>query len=330
MAGKREMTRRKFLEKSAVGVGAVSAIGMLSSCKKKVEVVEQTTMPKRVLGRTGLEVSVLSFGGGSQFLKNADGEWELMLERALELGINYFDTSSGYQWGASMTSEERFGEILPRVRKEIILSSKFEAREVGACLKEIETSLKRLKTDYLDILMIHSIEADEDIAAFEKGMYKEMVRLKEEGVARFIGFSSMNSSAKSKELMKKLEVDAAILAMNPTKYGDFAEVALPVARDKNVGVVAMKVMRDLVGKEATAGELIEYALAQDGVATAVVGHHGIEKLEENAWLAKELAGDKEVEEVAVDCTMLERRLGHLRGAHALCWARADYFDGMMC
>ncbi len=188
MVEKRGITRRRFLEKSAVGIGAVSAMGMLSSCKKKVALVEQTPMPKRVLGRTGLDVSVLSFGGGSQFLKNPNGEWEPMLERAIELGINYFDTSSGYQWGASMTSEERFGEILPRVRDKIILSSKFEARKVDACLKEIETSLKRLKTDHLDILMIHSIEADEDIAAFEKGMYKEMVRLKEEGVARFIGF----------------------------------------------------------------------------------------------------------------------------------------------
>ena len=327
MVEKRGITRRRFLEKSAVGIGAVSAMGMLSSCKKKVAVVEQGAMPKRVLGRTGLEVSVLSFGGGSQFLKNADGEWEPMLERAIELGVNYFDTSSGYQWGASMTSEERFGQILPRVRDKIILSSKFEARKVDACLKEIETSLKRLKTDYLDILMIHSVEADEDIAAFEKGMYKEMVRLKEEGVARFIGFSSMNSSAKSKELMEKLEIDAAILAMNPTKYGDFAEVALPVARDKNVGVVAMKVMRDLVAKEATAKELLAYALSQAGVATAVVGHHGIEKLEENARLAKQLAGGKKV---ATDCKKLEQQLAHFAGPHALCWAQPDYFDGMMC
>ncbi len=327
MVEKRGITRRRFLEKSAVGIGAVSAMGMLSSCKKKVAVVEQGAMPKRVLGRTGLEVSVLSFGGGSQFLKNADGEWEPMLERAIELGVNYFDTSSGYQWGASMTSEERFGQILPRVRDKIILSSKFEARKVDACLKEIETSLKRLKTDYLDILMIHSVEADEDIAAFEKGMYKEMVRLKEEGVARFIGFSSMNSSAKSKELMEKLEIDAAILAMNPTKYGDFADVALPVARDKNVGVVAMKVMRDLVAKEATAKELLAYALSQAGVATAVVGHHGIEKLEENARLAKQLAGGKKV---ATDCKKLEQQLAHFAGPHALCWAQPDYFDGMMC
>lgn len=324
---KRGITRREFLRNGAVGVGAVSVIGGLGSCNKDAGVSDGPAMPKRVLGKTGLEVSVLSFGGGSQFLKNEDGVWEPMLERAIELGINYFDTSSGYQWGAAMTSEERFGEILPKYRDKIVLSSKFEKRGVDECMKEIETSLKRMKTDYFDILMMHSVEKDEDLAAFENGMYKEMVKLKEQGVARHIGFSSMNSSAMSKELMEKLDVDMAILAMNPTKYGDFAEVALPVARAKNVGVVAMKVMRDLVGTDATAKELIGYALSQEGVASAVIGHVGIATMEENVRLAIELGGQKAT---AVDCAAMERRLAHLSGPHALCWARDDYFDGKMC
>lgn len=323
------ITRRGFLKKTAGGLTAAAVAGGLGSCAREVPVVKEAGgMPRRVLGKTGLEVSVLSFGGGSQFLKNENGVWEPMLERAIELGINYFDTSSGYQWGASMTSEERFGEILSQYRDKIVISSKFEKREVAECMKEIETSLKRMKTDYFDVLLIHSIEKSEDIAAFEKGMYKEMVKLKEQGVARHIGFSSMNSSAKSKELIEKLDVDVSILAMNPTKYGDFADVALPAARQKNVGVVAMKVMRNLVGEEATAKELLSYALSQDGVASAVLGHVGIETMEENAKLVKEIAGEGEV--VAFDCAGLERRLAHLAGPHALCWAREDYFDGMMC
>lgn len=326
---KRGITRREFLRNGAVGVGAVGAMGALGSCTKDVPVSEakKPAMQMRVLGKTGLEVSVLSFGGGSQFLKNEDGVWEPMLERAIELGINYFDTSSGYQWGASMSSEERFGEILPKYRDKIVLSSKFEKRNVDECMKEIETSLKRMKTDYFDVLLLHSVEKDEDISAFEKGMYKEMVKLKEQGVARHIGFSSMNSSAKSKELIEKLDLDMAILAMNPTKYGDFAEVALPTAREKNVGVVAMKVMRDLVGEKATAKELISYVLSQEGVASAVIGHVGIETMEENVRLAIEAASEKAT---AFDCAGLENRLAHLSGPHALCWARPDYYDGMMC
>ncbi len=323
---KPNFTRRRFLQNTALGLTAASGLGALSSCGKREQIVIPNPMPTRKLGRTGLDVSVLSFGGGSQFLKNENDVWEAMLERAIELGINYFDTSSGYQWGASMTSEERFGEILPKYREKIILSSKFEKRDVAECMKEIETSLKRMKTDYFDILLVHSIEESEDIAAFEKGMYKEMVKLKEEGTARHIGFSSMNSSQKSKELIEKLDLDMCILAMNPTKYGDFAQVALPTADDKNIGVVAMKVMRDIVGKDATPKELLTYALSQKGVASAVLGHIGIETLEENAKLAKEIAADQ----TAFDCKALEKRLAHLAGPHVLCWARPDYYDGMMC
>ena len=137
----------------------------------------------------------------------------------------------------------------------------------------------------------------------------------------------MNSSAKSKELIEKLDIDMAILAMNPTKYGDFAEVALPVACQKNVGVVAMKVMRDLVGEKATAKELVAYALSQQGVASAVIGHVGIATMEENIRLAIEAGSAKAT---AFDCAGLENRLAHLSGPHALCWARPNYYDGMMC
>jgi aryl-alcohol dehydrogenase-like predicted oxidoreductase len=280
-------------------------------------------MPMRTLGKTGLAVSVLGFGGGSQFLKNKDGDWEPLLERAIEMGVNYFDNSSNYQWGARMTSEERFGEILPQYRKDILICTKFDSRDPAEAMREVETSLKRMKIDYLDVLMIHSIEPSEDLAGLEKGVYKQLLRLKEEGVTRFIGFSSMNSAPRSKELIENLDVDVAILAMNPTKYGNFAKVALPAARKNNVGTLAMKVTRDLLGNGTTPGELMQYALTQEGVASAVIGHYGMDVLEENIRLAKELGTDGNA---AFDHRSLENRLAHLAGPHALCWARPEYRD----
>jgi aryl-alcohol dehydrogenase-like predicted oxidoreductase len=246
-----------------------------------------------------------------------------MLERAIELGINFFDNSSNYQWGAKKTSEERFGEILPKYRKDILICTKFDSREPSEAMRELETSLKRMKTDYLDVLMVHSIEPSEDLVALEKGVHKELLRLREEGVTRFIGFSSMNSAPRSKELIEKLDIDVAILAMNPTKYGNFAEVALPAARKNNVGTIAMKVIRDLLGNGTTPKELMEYVWAQEGVASAVIGHYGMDILEENVQLAKQFAVSKEV---AVDHSGLENRLARLAGPHALCWARPDYKD----
>ena len=105
-----------------------------------------------------------------------------------------------------------------------------------------------------------------------------------------------------------------------------SEEAMPVARKHNTGVLAMKVMLNIVGKKAIARELLQYAWAEKGVAMAVIGHKGIEPLEENYRLAMEF-GEKGMV-VAVNRKELERRLAPLAGPHALCWARPDYNDGM--
>jgi aryl-alcohol dehydrogenase-like predicted oxidoreductase len=284
-------------------------------------------MPTRTLGATGLEVSTLSFGGGSQFLRNEDGDWEMMLERALELGVNYFDTSSSYQYGASMTSEERFGEILSPIRDRVLIATKFDSRDPSGAMREFEKSLQRMKTDYVDVLLIHALVPSDDVSALEGGVYAELRRLKEEGSVRFIGFSSMDSAERSREAIEKLEFDVALLAMNPTGYGEFVSQTLPVARAKNVGVLAMKVMRDIVGSEATPEELLRYALAQEGVATALIGHHGIETMEENIRIVRALGAEASSEMAGPERERLEARLAHMAGPHALCWARPGYVDG---
>lgn len=320
------ISRRKFLERAGACAAGASVLG-LASCSSSPDTPAgktASTLPVRTLGKTGLEVSLLTFGGGSQFLMNEDGDWEPILERAVAEGITLFDTASTYRWGATMSSEERFGRILPAYRDRILLSTKFNERDPDAAKAEIEQSLKWLKTDYVDILMIHSVEESEDLDAFEKGMYQEMLKLKEQGVARFIGFSSMNSAQRSRELLERLDLDVALLAMNPTKYGDFAETALPVAREKNVGVLAMKVMRDIVGKDATPTELLQYAWTQEGVATAAVGHYGMKVFEENLQITRDFTS---VKTASLDHRELERRLAPLAGPHQLCWARPGYRDG---
>jgi predicted aldo/keto reductase-like oxidoreductase len=325
-----EITRRGFIRQSAASVAVVSLAGSLASCSTNTEYglsSKTGNMPMRVLGKTGLEVSILSFGGGSQFLRNDDGDWEPIMAKALESGINYFDTSSDYERDDSILSEERYGRILPPYRNKLIIATKFNSRDAAGAREEVEESLRRMKTDYVDIILIHSIGPDDNIAAIEKGCYREMVRMKDEGIARFIGFSSMDSAPKSKELLDKLEVDVAMLALNPTQYGDFAKLVMPVTRRRNVGVVAMKLMRDIVGKEATAAELFNYALTEEGVATATIAHTGMRVLDENIRLATEFEAGKQV---AAKRKQLEQKLVHLAHSRALCWAQPNYFDGKMC
>ena len=330
------MTRRRFIQSTAGAVTAVSASGLIPSFGNISGIRgKKSGIMRRKLGKTGLEVSILSFGGGSQFLRNPDGTWEKMLESALEGGINLFDTAPNYIaskmngiWdGKSVdNSQDRFGQILPRYRKQIILSTKLDTRKPEEAKAEFETSLKKLKTDHVDILFLHGIEIEDKIADIENGVYKSIVAFKESGMTKFIGFSSMGDAEHASKLLDKLDFDIVLLAMNATQYGFFAKFALPVALKKGTGVMSMKLMRDIVGKEAAPRELLNYALTQEGVATALIGHTGIDALAENMRLAQEFTAEAFPREKRME---LESRLSHLAGPHALCWAQPGYIDGAL-
>ncbi len=320
-----ERTRREFLKTAAAASSATvltAAAGpVLAADKEKAPAAKLAdAMPKRVLGKTGMKVSVLSFGGGSQFLKNKNGDWEPLLQRAVDLGINYFDTHQNYK------TEQRFGELLPKYRKKVYIVTKFDPRDEDGMMKSFEGSLKRLKVDYVDALLLHALTKGDDLAKFEKTTWKRMLKLKSEGTVKFIGFSSMNSATASKNFIEKLNPDIALIAMNATRYAGFAKLALKPAVKNNVGVIAMKTVRGLIGKKgATPKKLLQYVLDQEGVASAVVGHYGMNILEENVRLVKEIiASSKKMSPVAKK--RLETAVAPLAGPHALPWARADYVD----
>lgn len=328
---RKEISRRKFIQSSSTAVVTISASGLitpfLSGEGKKHKI------PLRKFGNTGLDVSILSFGAGTQFLQNNDGEWEKILEAAVEGGINLFDTapsycaSKFYQIGDGKSldsSEERFGQILPSYRDKIILSTKLETRDPNKAKTELEGSLKRMKTDHVDILLIHGIGKSDSIIEIEKGLYKTMLGFKESGMVKLIGFSCMQDAQHGAEMLDKLDFDVILLAMNATKYGGFAETVVPVAEKKNTGILAMKIMRDIVGKAATPKELLAYAWSQKTVSSALVGHHGLETLADNIRLAKEFDPNQLAE---LDKKALETRLAGLAGPHALCWANHGYRDG---
>jgi predicted aldo/keto reductase-like oxidoreductase len=225
--------------------------------------------------------------------------------------------------GQSLGSDDRYGLFLPKYRDQVVISTKLETRDPKKVKEEIKDSLSRLKTKYIDILLMHGIADGDDVSHIEKGIYKEMLALKKAGIVKYIGFSSMDSAQRSKDLLDNLDIDVALLAMNPTKYGDFAKVALPSAIKQNTGVMAMKVMRNIVGKGVSANELLEYAWGQEGVATALIGHYGIKPLKENIRLAQKYQGE---EMAYAERKKMEMQLAQYAGPHALCWARPGYKD----
>jgi aryl-alcohol dehydrogenase-like predicted oxidoreductase len=330
---KKNYSRREFLTTSAKGAAIISAAGIVNPYSLYAG-SKADEMPKKMLGKTGMSVSILSFGGGSQFLKNEDGVWEKQLEKALESGVNLFDTASQYTIGnyfkggevknSVNSSEERFGEILPAYRSKIYISTKLEEREPGLAKKSVEDSLKRLKTDYLDILLIHGISDKDEVAYIEKGVYKEMLDLKNQGMVKSIGFSSMDSAERSRDIIEALDFDIAMLAINPTQYRNYANIALPAAQKKGMGVIAIKVIRGLVGKDASSKELFEYVWTENSVNSAMIGHVGMKFLNENIKLAVNYG---KANQASIDRKELELRLASYAGPHALVWARPGYRDG---
>jgi predicted aldo/keto reductase-like oxidoreductase len=162
------------------------------------------------------------------------------------------------------------------------------------------------------------------LSDIEKGVYQVVSQLKQQKAVRYIGFSSMDSAERSKELIENLDFDVTLLAMNPTNYGNFTEIALPAAREKGLGVIAMKVMRDIVNVHAKPKELIEFAWNLEGVHTAVISHTGMDPLKENINLAIQY---QEQGQKVVLSNELEERLRFLADQEYLVYAKPGYQDG---
>lgn len=334
------ISRRDFLNATTKSAIVVSTAGVMSACSMSKDKTENKTedktedkttgqIPRRVLGKTGIEASILSFGGGSQFLKNKNGEWEPILEESAKSGINLYDTSPDYtvvsrDGTKAMTSEERFGEILPPFRDKVYIITKVNDRTPGNARKTLEASLKSMKTDYVDILMLHSVDDRDDVMDIEKGVYSEMMEMKNEGLVKHIGFSSMDSAQRSKDLLTHMDFDVALLALNPSTWGDYPGLAFPIAMEKEVGIIAMKVFRGIVGEAANAEDLMHYSWDHPGVVSSMIGHFGMTNLKENIQMAIDYGNGKLA---CLEKSELEARLAPYAGPHALPWARPGYKDG---
>ena len=254
-------------------------------------------LPKRLLGRTGARVSILAFGAGSRFLQYDEEKGYQALNHALDLGINYVDTAYAYGNG---TSEQRVGRVMKTRRKEVFLATKVLDRDAEKAMRSIEGSLQRLGTDHVDLLHVHGLEDASDLAAIEspRGVLRLLYKLRDQKVARAIGITSHSDPAVLARALDRHDFDCTQMALNgalagmasggPRSQGEmsFQAVALPVARRKAIGVIAMKVFGQgqLVG--AAAPEmLLRYSLSLP-VATAVAGMPTPEQIEANVEVAR--------------------------------------------
>jgi hypothetical protein len=291
MAKKNGVSRREFLETSGLAVGAVAAMPALPP-RVATEATVAAKLPHRTLGRTGAKVSILAFGCGSRFLMYAADQASSVLEKVIDSGIDYLDTAVGYGDGES---ETRVGRVMATRRKDVFLATKVptRSRTRDATLKEVEGSLKRLQTDHLDLLHLHSLGDDADLAKIEAadGALKALYELREQKVARFIGMTSHTDGAVMAKAIERNDLDCVQMAMNPARVARFEELALPAANKKNLGVILMKV----TGQEklmedggADTASLLRYAWSLP-ISTAVCGMPKLEFLAANVATARAYA-----------------------------------------
>jgi len=252
------------------------AIQFLSDLKQsRIKIAQSVRMPQRSLGATGYSVGILSLGGqGSLESQGNNNNSIKIIRRAYELGVNYFDTSPVYG-----PSEDYYGEALQDIRQNIFLASKTDKRDRDGSLKEIEKSLRRLKTDYLDFWQIHHLENTEEVKKVcdDNGALKALIEMKEQGVVKNIGFTGHDHPDALISMMKKYPFDTILL---PVNVGDvhmkqsFINDVIPDANRKRMGIIGMKVFaQGFVFHPkgiTTTWEPLIYALSQN-INTIIVG-----------------------------------------------------------
>ena len=294
-----QISRREFLERSTrIGVAAVGVAAGVAEASQ--------AMPTRVLGKTGAHVSIVALGCGSRLLAYGNTDAAVAaLNQALDAGISYLDTAYGYGNGRS---ESWVGEVAKTRRKEFFLATKIEPRDGDTAQRILEGSLKRLQTDQIDLIHVHALNGAEDLAKTEakNGVLNALYRLRDQKVTRFIGITSHYNPFVLKTAIERHDIDCVQMALNaalqgmtsgsggmvlnPAMHGSFQQIALPAARRKNLGILAMKVMgqEELLGTgpgKADAAKLLQYTLSLP-VDAAVVGMPNLEFIRRNAAWAR--------------------------------------------
>jgi predicted aldo/keto reductase-like oxidoreductase len=231
------MKRRDFLRTT---VASVPAINLFSADLSGImRTFDSDTIEKRSLGKTGEMLSVIGFGGIT-VMNSTPGNASQIVAEAISRGINYFDVAPSYG-----NAEIKLGPALEPYRKNVFLACKTGERSRKGSRKELEQSLKNLKTDHFDLYQLHAVTTMKDVdSIFAPGGAIETFReARDEGKVRFLGFSAHSVEA-ALALMDRFDFDTILFPVNYVMWnaGNFGPQALEKAKEKNMGVLALKSM----------------------------------------------------------------------------------------
>jgi uncharacterized protein len=202
----------------------------------------QEGLPKRPLGKMGVEATVLGFGAG--FLYEASRkEAEALLNEMLDGGINYLDTASSYGGGRS---EELMGPIVKQRRDEAFVATKILQRSYSAAAREFKGSLRRLQTDRVDLLQLHAVNSDRELDQVlgSDGALKAALEAQRDGATRFVGITGHTRPEVISRALERQKFDSVLvpLGLADTYINSFAETVVPKAREQDIAVIAMKTL----------------------------------------------------------------------------------------
>jgi aryl-alcohol dehydrogenase-like predicted oxidoreductase len=315
--------RRDFLRGVATGALALGT-GKAIAQEAPAEEVPKGKVDQREFGTSGRKVSIFGLGLGSAFTQPYAKDHETgqkLLLRALEHGINYWDTARAYG-----PSEQIIGPVVKDVRDRIFLVSKTGDRTYDGFMRELETSLRNLQTDHLDLYHLHNFDPkrDKDLGKIENGAVKAARKAKEEGIIGHFGVTGHTDPGILMECIKRFGPDA-ILTIFPAgrpSNGRYEDELLPLALEKKVVVIAMKALRRARESDLKPTDLIRYTMSTKGITTAIVGLDTAAHVDENALLATDFKPLKNRQRAAIS-----RQVQLALGNYPAPWDMPGYRDG---
>ncbi|MGB8581279.1 MAG: aldo/keto reductase [Candidatus Sulfotelmatobacter sp.] len=312
--------RRSFLKASGImGAALLGPTTLPAAASSQVNPPSRTpggdAMPTRNLGKTGYKVGIFSLGGQAALEKaNNEATAAPIIEKALDLGVNYIDTSSIYG-GPDRWSEQYVGKVMKHRRSDAFLATKTKERTRDGSMRMIETSLKLLQTDHVDLWQLHDIGTMTDVnEIFSKGGAMEaLLQARDQKIVRYLGITGHYRPDALIEAIHRFPFDTILMAVNAADphHFSFSEQLLPLAVEKQMGIIGMKVpARGRILSSWTPPPIEQQKHSWEGmvlaptpgtldmrqamyyslslpVSTVIIGCDSIAQLEQNVQLARE-------------------------------------------
>ena len=283
------MNRREFLEATLALLVAPPALAAGASSSTH-------EIPRRKLGRTGEQVSCIGLGGAHIGRQKQEAESLRIIRRALDGGINFLDNCWDYNDGQS---EERMGKALQDgYRQKAFLMTKIDGRDKKTAAAQIDESLRRLRTDHLDLLQLHEIiHANDPQRSFaEGGAIEAMREAQKAGKARFLGFTGHKSPDMHLSMLEAAKqhgfrFDAVQMPLNvlDAHFDSFEKRVLPVLVQEEIAVLGMKPLGGsfiLQSKTVSAPDCLRYALSLPA-SVVITGMDSLERVEQAFKVARD-------------------------------------------